>query len=123
MALACRRGTSMRAIGQVSAHDHGLTACPVLMVSVKACSSRTCASWALACIHKPCADNARPAAQRSVAAMMCDRTRDLRRFIVVIRKSEARTQWGTTICVRGARSAKVETGFAFDRAPLVKRGG
>jgi len=47
-ALAPSRGTSMRATGQVSAQDHGLTAAPVAMLAADARSSSTWASNALA---------------------------------------------------------------------------
>jgi hypothetical protein len=46
MAEVRSRFTSMRATGQVSAHDHGFMSRPLAMVSVKARSSSTCASSA-----------------------------------------------------------------------------
>lgn len=48
IALAPIRFTSIRATGQVSAHDHGLITSPVAKLLSKARSSSTCASQALA---------------------------------------------------------------------------
>ena len=65
------RFTSMRATGQVSAHDHGLTSRPVAIVSAKARSSSTCASSALAWIHAPCPSSTRPASAMRQSAGRC----------------------------------------------------
>ena len=46
----------MRATGQVSAQDHGLTSWPVATVAAKARSSRICASIALAWIQTALAE-------------------------------------------------------------------
>jgi hypothetical protein len=48
IALALSRFTAMRATGQVSAHDHGLTGWWVAIDSLNARSSRTCARIAFA---------------------------------------------------------------------------
>src|SRR3954452_23537266 len=61
IALAPIRFTSIRATGQVSAHDHGLVSRPVAIVAVNARCSNTCESHALAWMYAPCPNRIRPA--------------------------------------------------------------